>query len=74
MLIRPIQMEATWFPVPQYVQTICLLLGFWLRPVYSNGSHPVRLSSSVSCVMSAAHNTQQENRGDNASALADSRR
>lgn len=60
MLIRSIQMEATWFPVPQQVQTICLLLGFRLRPVYSNGSHLVHLSLSVSCVMSAVHNAQQE--------------
>lgn len=28
VLIRSIQIEATWFPVPQHVQTICLLLGF----------------------------------------------
>lgn len=74
VLIRSIQIEATWLPVPQHVRTICLLLGFWLKPVYSNGPHPVHLSSSVSCVMSAAHNAQQEKRGDGVSTLAHGRR
>lgn len=74
MLIRSIQMEATWLPVLQHVQTICLLLGVWLKPVYSNGSHPVHLSLIVSCVMSAAHNAQQDKRGDSVSTLAHGRR
>ena len=34
--------------------------GLWLRPVYTNGSHPVCLSLSMSCAMSAVHDAQQE--------------
>lgn len=60
MLIRSIQMEASMVSCSSTCPNHLSAFGFWLRPVYSNGSHLVCLSLSVSCAISVVHNAQQE--------------
>lgn len=72
-LIRSIQMEAPWLPAPQHVQTICALLGFvfFLAQTSFILMALIRFVWARVChALSAAHNAQQESKGDSGGTLA----